>query len=53
MALFIVLWLLIRASKCREAVGGYFKDPTGTTKQVGATCGRRRNFTVSKDNMSS
>jgi len=34
------------------AVGGYFKDPTGTTKQVGSDMrGAGENFTVSKDNM--
>ncbi len=35
MALFIVLWLMNSSKKIQEAVGGYFKDPTGTGKQVG------------------
>ena len=35
MALFIVLWLLNSSKQIREAVGGYFKDPTGTSKLVG------------------
>src|SRR5580693_7205878 len=35
MALFIVLWLLNSSKKIQEAVGGYFKDPTGTAKKVG------------------
>jgi chemotaxis protein MotB len=35
MALFIVLWLLNTSSKVQKAVGGYFKDPTGTSKLVG------------------
>ncbi len=35
MALFIVLWLMNSSKQIREAVGGYFKDPTGTSKMVG------------------
>ena len=35
MALFIVLWLLNSSKQVQEAVGGYFKDPTGTSKKVG------------------
>lgn len=37
MALFIVLWLLNSSKQVQEAVGGYFKDPTGTSKKSGAT----------------
>jgi chemotaxis protein MotB len=33
MALFIVLWLLNSSKQVQEAVGGYFKDPTGTSKK--------------------
>ena len=52
MALFIVLWLLNSSKQVQEAVGGYFKDPTGTTKQVGSDMrGVGENFAVSKDNM--
>src|SRR5256885_5297153 len=52
MALFIVLWLLNSSKQVQEAVGGYFKDPTGTTKQVGSDMqGAGENFAVSKDNM--
>ncbi|HXY26456.1 MAG TPA: flagellar motor protein MotB [Candidatus Acidoferrum sp.] len=52
MALFIVLWLMNTSQKIREAVGGYFKDPTGTAKQVGSDMARAaENFMVSKDNM--
>ena len=36
MALFIVLWLLNTSKQIQEAVGGYFKDPTGTSKKVGS-----------------
>src|SRR5215468_8517052 len=35
MALFIVLWLMNSSKQIQEAVGGYFKDPTGTSKMVG------------------
>lgn len=35
MALFIVLWLMNASKQVQEAVGGYFKDPRGTSKRVG------------------
>src|SRR5881398_2969783 len=51
-ALFIVLWLLNSSKQVREAVGGYFKDPTGKSKKVGnGEQGSGENFAVSKDNM--
>jgi chemotaxis protein MotB len=53
MALFIVLWLLNSSKQIQDAVGGYFKDPTGTSKKVGSDMqGSGQNFVVSKDNMS-
>lgn len=52
MALFIVLWLLNSSKQVQEAVGGYFKDPTGTHRQVGSDMkGAGENFIVNKDNM--
>jgi chemotaxis protein MotB len=52
MALFIVLWLMNSSKKIQEAVGGYFKDPTGVTKQAGTDkAGAEDNFVVNKDNM--
>ena len=36
MALFIVLWLLNSSKQIQDAVGGYFKDPTGTSRKVGS-----------------
>ena len=52
MALFIVLWLLNSSKKVQEAVGGYFKDPTGTSKNVGSSMqGVGENFVVTRDNM--
>lgn len=35
MALFIVLWLLNSSKPVQEAVGGYFRDPSGTAKELG------------------
>jgi chemotaxis protein MotB len=52
MALFIVLWLLNSSKQVREAVGGYFKDPSGISKKVGnGETGAADNFFVTKDNM--
>ncbi len=52
MALFIVLWLLNSSKQIREAVGGYFKDPTGTSKLVGSgKTGSGDSFTLTKQNM--
>jgi chemotaxis protein MotB len=52
MALFIVLWLLNSSKKIQEAVGGYFKDPTGTVQTGGQRkTGAGENFTLTKDNM--
>jgi chemotaxis protein MotB len=52
MALFIVLWLLNSSKQIQEAVGGYFKDPTGTSKKVGSNMvGVGENFVLTRDNM--
>src|ERR687887_1251267 len=52
MALFIVLWLLNSSKQVKEAVGGYFKDPTGTSKKVGSNMqGAGQSFTLAKDDM--
>jgi len=52
MALFIVLWLMNSSKQIQEAVGGYFKDPSGTSKKVGSDMqGAGESFSVSKDNM--
>jgi chemotaxis protein MotB len=61
MALFIVLWLMSSNKPVKEAVAGYFKDPSGTTKLAGgngkgpgqtAGEGATNSVTVSKENMS-
>ncbi len=52
MALFIVLWLLNTSKQIQQAIGGYFKDPTGTSRKVGSNLmGSGENFAVTKDNM--
>jgi chemotaxis protein MotB len=37
MALFIVLWLLNTSKPVKEAIAGYFKDPSGTGTKLGTT----------------
>jgi chemotaxis protein MotB len=52
MALFIVLWLLNSSKQVQEAIGGYFKDPTGTSKKVGSNMvGSGEAFQLSKQDM--
>ncbi|HEX8815730.1 MAG TPA: flagellar motor protein MotB [Terriglobales bacterium] len=52
MALFIVLWLLNTSKQIQEAVGGYFKDPSGTSKLVGnGETGSGENIALTKDDM--
>jgi len=52
MALFIVLWLMNSSKQVQEAVGGYFKDPSGNSKMVGTDQrGSGENFTLTKDDM--
>jgi chemotaxis protein MotB len=52
MALFIVLWLLNTNKKVQEAVAGYFKDPTGSSRKPGSNmAGAGENFVLTRDNM--
>ena len=52
MALFIVLWLMNSSKQIQEAVGGYFKDPTGTSKLVGTNqSGTGENVPLRKQDM--
>jgi chemotaxis protein MotB len=52
MALFIVLWLLNSSEKVKEAVSGYFQDPSGTGKEKGTSVtGKGETMTVGQDNM--
>jgi len=53
MALFIVLWLLNTSKPVREAVAGYFRDPSGTAGKLGtSTAGPGAQVVVAKDDMS-
>ena len=52
MALFIVLWLLNTSEKIQKAVGGYFRDPTGTAKLAGSNIqGVDEKYVITKDKM--
>ncbi len=52
MALFIVLWLLNSSKQVQEAVGGYFKDPSGNSKQIGSDSqGAGQNLDLRKEDM--
>jgi chemotaxis protein MotB len=52
MALFIVLWLMNASKEIQEAVGGYFRNPTGTSKKVGGgETGAGDSYSLSKDNI--
>src|ERR1700757_1370837 len=52
MSLFIVLWLLSSSKPVQEAVGGYFRDPSGTANKKGpALAGSADNFILTRDNM--
>jgi chemotaxis protein MotB len=52
MALFIVLWLMNSSKQLQVAVGGYFKDPTGTARKVGTNqTGAGENFLLRKQDL--
>src|ERR1700687_3908886 len=52
MALFIVLWLLSSSKPVQEAVGGYFRDPSGTANKIGSNlAGSGQNVVLTKDDM--
>jgi chemotaxis protein MotB len=52
MALFIVLWLLNTNKPVREAVAGYFKDPSGTANKIGSSkAGVADALAITKDDM--
>lgn len=52
MALFMVLWLMNSSDQVKKAVGGYFKDPTGTGKLTGsAMAGSGESLSIAKDDM--
>ena len=52
MALFIVLWLLNTNKPVREAIAGYFKDPSGTASKMGSNkVGMAEALAITKDDM--
>jgi chemotaxis protein MotB len=52
MALFIVLWLLNTSKPVREAIAGYFKDPSGTGSKTGTTqVSSGENLQLTKEDM--
>jgi chemotaxis protein MotB len=52
MSLFIVLWLLSSSKPVQEAVGGYFRDPSGTSKLSGTTKqGAAESLDIRKEDM--
>jgi chemotaxis protein MotB len=52
MAFFMVMWLMGSSKPVQDAVGGYFRDPSGTADKKGTSlAGVGENFTLSKDNM--
>ena len=52
MALFIVLWLMNTASPVREAIAGYFRDPSGRGSTTGSgVAGSGESLSVGKQDM--
>ena len=52
MALFIVLWLLNTSQNVKNAIAGYFKDPTGNGRMVGsALAGSGESLQVKKEEL--
>jgi len=52
MALFMVMWLMGSSKPVKEAIAGYFKDPSGTANKLGTNvAGAGQNFILTKDNM--
>ncbi|HWC98762.1 MAG TPA: flagellar motor protein MotB [Candidatus Sulfopaludibacter sp.] len=53
MALFIVLWMMNASGKVKESVSGYFKDPRGYSRKLGAgPSGSGEGLVVSESNVS-
>jgi chemotaxis protein MotB len=52
MALFIVLWLLNTSQNVKNAIAGYFKDPTGNGRMVGsALAGAGESLQIKKEDL--
>lgn len=53
MAFFMVMWLMNSGEKVKQAVAGYFKDPSGFGKERGsAVAGSGESLKLNQDNMS-
>jgi len=53
MAFFMVMWLMNSSEQIKEAVGAYFRDPTGTGRLTGSSmAGEGAGLTVSRDDLS-
>jgi flagellar motor protein MotB len=52
MSLFMVMWLMGSSTPVKEAISGYFHDPSGTSSKKGsALAGGGESFPLTKDNM--
>ena len=52
MALFIVLWLLSSSEQVKKAISAYFRDPSGSGKELGSGhAGTGEGLSLSKDDM--
>ena len=52
MAFFMVMWLMNSTEKIKQAVGAYFRDPTGQGKMVGSTMsGHGEGLEIGKENL--
>jgi chemotaxis protein MotB len=52
MSLFIVLWLMGASAKVKQAIAGYFRDPSGHSAQNGSgQSGATENIGIGKDDM--
>lgn len=51
MALFIVLWLMNTSKKIQEAVGGYFRDPSGASNRLDLASQNPGSAAAKKENM--
>jgi chemotaxis protein MotB len=52
MAFFMVMWLMNSSQKVQDAVGAYFRDPSGTGRQTGSSMsGAGQGLEVSRDDL--
>ena len=52
MAFFMVMWLMSSSEKVQQAVGAYFRDPTGSGKKTGSTMtGAGQGLELAKDDL--